>query len=48
MSTGALLGSDWMCTAGAMATGDISGCWARWLPTTVKRVVRRVFSWMTP
>jgi hypothetical protein len=30
---------DWMCTDSPIASRDSSGCWARWLPITVKRVV---------
>ena len=47
MSTRAPVGSDWMWTASPIASSDSSGCWARWLPITVKRVVWRVLSWMS-
>ena len=37
-----------MWTAMPMASPDSSGCWARWLPITVKRLVWRELSWTTP
>jgi hypothetical protein len=48
MSTGVPVLRDWMWTASPMASADSSGCWARWLPITVKWLVWRVLSWMTP
>ncbi len=48
MSTRAPLGSDWMWQARPIARRDSSGCWVRWLPITVKRVVWRVLSWVRP
>lgn len=48
MSIGAPVGSDWMCTAKPMASKESSACWARWLPTTVKRVRWGVLSWIRP
>lgn len=37
MSTLVPSGTDWMWTASPIARSDSSRCWARWLPTTVKR-----------
>lgn len=48
MSTGVPAGSDWMWQPRPIARSDSSLCWVRWLPITTKRVVWRVFSWMTP
>ncbi|CAM5355492.1 hypothetical protein SBADM41S_10440 [Streptomyces badius] len=41
-------GRDWMRTAMPTAVQLRWGCWARWLPTTVKRSVWGMVMWMTP
>ncbi len=48
MSAGAPVGRDWMWQPRPIASRESSLCWVRWLPITTKRVVWRVFSWMTP
>jgi hypothetical protein len=40
--------TDWMWQPRPIASSDSSGCWARWLPTTVKLAVCRTLSWTTP
>ncbi len=49
MSAGAPFGRDWRWVPSPMARSESSGCWARWLPITTKRVVCRVLScWRPP
>src|SRR4051794_41550843 len=48
MSTEAPAGRDWRYRASPLATSERTGCWARWLPITVKRVVWRALSWSRP